>query len=162
MILTVLALAVYGGALATAVMTDVMTLRIPNWISALLAGAFFVAAALVPKSVDWASHLSAGVIVLLAGMGLFAWGKIGGGDVKLLAAVSLWNGLALLPSLVLTVGIAGGGVALACLVLRRIGLGPLLAARGFQAASLAPDKGIPYAAAIAVGCGMLAPHLFLF
>ena len=161
MILTTVALAIYVGALATAVVTDIISLRIPNWISVLLMVTFFAAGALAPKPVDWVSHFAAGFIVLLLGMGLFAWDKIGGGDVKLLAAVSLWNGLPLLPTLVLTIGIAGGVVALACIALRRLGVGLLLEARGFQAASLASDRGIPYATAIAVGCGIQFPQVFL-
>jgi|SRR5579859_1132528 len=155
------ALAIYAGALGTAVITDVIALQIPNWISVLLVATFFAAAALAPTPVDWISHLAAGFIVLTLGIGLLAWNKLGGGDVKLLAAVSLWNGLPLLPALVLTIGIAGGGVALACIALRRLGVGPLLEARGFQAASLAAGRGIPYAAAIAVGCGIQAPHFLL-
>jgi prepilin peptidase CpaA len=162
MILGFLAGMVYAGLLAVAVISDVATLRIPNWISVLLVAAFVAAALLAAEPVDWFSHLAAGIIVLLVGMALFAWGKLGGGDVKLLAAVSLWHGLPLLPALVLAIGIAGGILALACLALRRMDVGPLLEARGWRAASLARGMGIPYAVAIAAGCGLLAPKLFLF
>jgi prepilin peptidase CpaA len=160
MIFTTAFLAIYVGALVAAVISDVMTLRIPNSISLVLVAAFFAAAVLAPAPVDWISHLAAGAIVLLIGIGFFAWGKIGGGDVKLLAAVALWNGLPLLPALVLTIGIAGGAVAVACVMLRRSGIGPFLASRGFEAASLLPDRGIPYAAAIALGCAIQIPQYF--
>ena len=161
MILATIAIAIYLLAIAIAMTTDIISLRIPDWISAVLAATFFAAAALTAKPVDLVSHVAAGVLILLVGVPLFAWDKIGGGDVKLLAAVSLWNGLPLLPALVLTIGIACGMIALACIALRRLGVGPLLEARGFKAASLGLGRGMPFAAAVGIGCGVQLPHVFL-
>ena len=86
------------GLLITATITDIIWLRIPNWIPAGIVVLFLTAAMAEPRSLDWwGSHLSAGLVVLLVGMVVFAWGKLGGGDVKLLAAVALLFGLTPLP-----------------------------------------------------------------
>lgn len=142
-------------------MTDIRSLRIPNMIPLLLVLLFFVVAVFVlsSRSVDWSSHLLAAAIVFTAGIGLFAWGKFGGGDVKLLTAVALWHGLHLLPALLIRVAFVGGALALICLVLRRTALATFLTNRGIQAVVLEDGGGIPYAIAIAGACGLLLPYL---
>lgn len=152
-------LPVYGGLLAIAAITDLAYLRIPNFIPIALTLAFLIAAALSPRPVDWISHLGAGGIVLAVGMGLFAWGKIGGGDVKLCAAAALWNGWGLLPSLLLAIGIIGGLVAVFCVVLRQFGVGFLFERYGIPSVALQAGQGIPYGVAIAAGCLLLLPNL---
>jgi prepilin peptidase CpaA len=145
----------YGGLLAVAVASDVATLRIPNFVPLALALLFVPAALLSPRPVDWVSHLAAAAISLVVGIGLFAWGKLGGGDVKLIAAVALWHGLQPLPALVLLIGIVGGIVAILCLLLRWAGLGRFLAARGADLVALRAGAEIPYAVAIAGASGLL-------
>jgi prepilin peptidase CpaA len=152
----------YGGLLATAVLTDLHALRIPNMIPLLLVGLFVVVAVLsvwTARPVDWPSHLLAGGIVFAAGLGLFAWGKIGGGDVKLLTAVALWHGLRLLPELLLATALLGGVLGLAFLVLRKSGLAAVLAASGVRSVVLEDGAGIPYAVAIVAACGLMLPYL---
>lgn len=152
-------LSAYGVLLGTAALADIAYLRIPNVISLSLVVLFFAAALVSPQPVNWGSHLAAGGIVLAVGMGLFAWGKIGGGDVKLISAAALWNGLTLLPSLLLAIGVIGGLVAVVWLVLRRSGMHLLLETHGMPTASLQSGVGIPYAVAIAAGCLLLLPDL---
>ena len=152
----------YSLLLAIAAATDIATLKIPNFVSLLLAALFPAAAALAVHPVVWLSHLAAGLAMLAIGVGLFAWGKLGGGDVKLIAAVALWHGVGLLPSLLLLVGIIGGVVSIACLVLRWARIGVFLAARGIPSVALQPGADIPYAVAIAVACWLLLPHLPVF
>ena len=152
----------YGGLLLTAVLTDIRWLRIPNLIPLLLVGLFVVVAALSVLSsrpVDWPSHLLAGGIVFAVGIGLFAWNKIGGGDVKLLTAVALWHGLRLLPGLLLWTALLGGVLGLAFLFLRKSGLAALLSAKGVESAVLEDGAGIPYAVAIVAACGFMLPYL---
>ena len=145
----------YGGLLAAAVASDVAALRIPNFVPLALALLFLPAALLSPGPVDWLSHLGAAAIALAVGIGLFAWGKLGGGDVKLIAAVALWHGLRLLPALVLLIGIIGGIAAILVLVLRWAGVGRFLAARGADLVALRTGADIPYALAIAGAGGLL-------
>ncbi|MGA3002798.1 MAG: prepilin peptidase [Acetobacteraceae bacterium] len=151
---------VFIGSLIVATITDIVWLRIPNWIPACIALLFLVAAVAEPRSLAWwGSHLGAGGIVLLVGMGVFAWGKIGGGDVKLMTAVALWFGLSPLPALLLAIGVVGGGVSIACVVLRGVGSGAMLEYLGLRAVALETGQGVPYAVAIAVGCWLMAGGL---
>jgi prepilin peptidase CpaA len=146
----------FVGLLILAVITDIVWLRIPNWISACIALLFVAAALAEPRSPSWwGSHLGAGCIVLLAGICVFAWGKIGGGDVKLLTGVALWFGLAPLPALLVIIGVVGGVVSIACLVLRGYRSGALLEYYGVRAVALEKGQGVPYAVAIAAGCWLV-------
>jgi Flp pilus assembly protein protease CpaA len=155
-----LAIVPFVGLLIAATITDIVWLRIPNWIPAGIAVLFLAAAVAEPRSLAWwGSHLGAGGIVLLVGMGIFAWGKIGGGDVKLLTGVALWFGLSPLPALLLAIGVVGGVVSIACVVLRGSGSDALLEYLGLRAVSLEKGQGVPYAVAIAAGCWLMAGGL---
>jgi prepilin peptidase CpaA len=147
---------VFAGLLIAATITDVMWLRIPNWISAGVIVAFLGAAMAEPRALAWwGSHLGAGAVVLVVGMAIFAWGKIGGGDVKLLTGVALWFGLAPLPALLLAIGVVGGVVSIACVVLRAQGSAAVLGYLGMRAVALEKGQGVPYAVAIAAGCWLM-------
>jgi prepilin peptidase CpaA len=147
------AIVLFVGLLAAAAITDIVWLRIPNWISIGIALLFLVAAMAAPRVVNWwVSHFAAGFIVFLFGIAIFACGKIGGGDVKLLAAVALWFGLTPLPELLLAIGVIGGVVSIACLILRVYGSGAWLELLGMRAVVLEKGQGVPYAVAIAAGC----------
>jgi len=64
---------------------------------------------------DWSSlpwHLLCGMGVLVVGIMIFALGWLGGGDVKLLAALALWAGPDHLVLLLLMTCLAGGILAL--------------------------------------------------
>jgi prepilin peptidase CpaA len=150
----------FVGLLIVAAVTDIVWLRIPNWISAGVALLFLAAAMAEPRNLAWwGSHLGAGCIVLLVGICVFAWGKIGGGDVKLLTGVALWFGLAPLPELLVAIGAVGGAVSVACLVLRGSGSGALLEYFGMRAVALENGQGVPYAVAIGAGCWLMAGGL---
>jgi prepilin peptidase CpaA len=146
-------LLMFAALLVIAMATDVAWLRIPNWVTATLIVLFPLAALAAPHDgAWWLSHLAGGTIVLVVGMGLFAWGKIGGGDAKLMAAIGLWSGLALLPALLLTIGVLNGAVILLYLGIRGYGIGAYLEAHGLHLVSLQPGKDMPFAVAAAAGC----------
>jgi prepilin peptidase CpaA len=148
-----LAILLFAALLMAALVTDVVWLRIPNWIAVSLIVLFPVAALAAPRSGSWwLSHVAAGAIVLVVGMGLFAWGKIGGGDAKLMAAIGLWSGLALLPSLFLVIGVLNGAVILIYMGIRFYCIGAYFEARGVHIVSLQPGKDMPFAVAAAAGC----------
>jgi prepilin peptidase CpaA len=149
-----LALAAYAGLLVYAACSDIARLIIPNWVSIALAAAFPVAALIAGAPLGGVGlHLLFGFAVLAIGFALFQFNIIGGGDAKLLAAVSIWTGYsAFIPFIMWTV-IAGGILAAA-----------LMAARQFMSAETYPaavthllkkQNGIPYGVAIMVG-GLLA------
>lgn len=92
---------------------DALSMRIPNWLTALIAIAFLPMALLTGMPLLTVGlHLAVGVGMFVAGFALFALGLFGGGDAKLLAAAGLWLGWPdVIPFLVLT-AFAGGALAL--------------------------------------------------
>lgn len=142
------------GLTVAATLTDLRSYRIPNRISLAVAGLFPVY--VLAGFADAGSGLLAGGIVFAIGVFLFSRGWMGGGDVKLLAAVSLWAGTELLLPMILIVSITGGimsavewmrGGGLRRILSRyipTIDVGPALTAGGEQAV-------VPYAAAILAG-----------
>jgi len=130
--------AVFGGVLIGAGISDAMTFRIPNTLPLILVGVFALNA--ITSSMPYADvlwHVAAGAIVLAAGTALFAWNKIGGGDVKLAAAVALWVGTSWLMALLFLISLVGLVLALAVIVLRLYGF--------------AAKASLPYGVAIAGG-----------
>jgi prepilin peptidase CpaA len=99
--------------LICAAASDVMSLRIPNWLTALTAALFFPMALLTGMPlVDFAMHVAAGLGLFCAGFLFFQIGLFGGGDAKLMAAAGLWFGTAqTLPFLFMT-AMAGGLLAM--------------------------------------------------
>ena len=74
---------------------DVKTMWIPNWVSIALAAAFIPAAIAAGLSMEAIGlHLAFGAGMLLVCAALFYLGVFGGGDAKVIAAASLWTGLA--------------------------------------------------------------------
>jgi prepilin peptidase CpaA len=96
---------------------DALSMRIPNWLTALIALSFLPMALLtgMPWSVI-GEHALVGLGLFVAGFALFALGVFGGGDSKLLAAAGLWLGWAdLMPFLVMTA--FAGGILAICVAL---------------------------------------------
>ena len=92
---------------------DALSMRIPNWLTLTIAGAFLPMAVLTAMPLAMlGTHLLTGLGMFVLGFALFALGLFGGGDAKLLAAAGLWLGWPdLMPFLVMT-AFAGGGLAL--------------------------------------------------
>jgi prepilin peptidase CpaA len=140
--------------------TDVISRRIPNPLSLALAGAGAAriladllaapgsAMALVALTDLWIA-----LVVFAVGAGLFALGWFGGGDVKLLAAGTLWLGAAQAGAFLYLPVLAGGVLALAfhgrraAVRIRGAGGGP------------APEVSLPYGVAIAAGGILLTTGL---
>jgi prepilin peptidase CpaA len=140
-----------GALLLVACWTDISSLRIPNWISAGIAGLFALFAIGLPLT-DTLQHVLAGLLVLVGGLGLFAWGKLGGGDVKLLTATSLWVGWGpMLLDLFLAIGVLGAAISLIVIALRSRIVAGVFHGKGYRPAVLDPNAGAPYAVAIAGG-----------
>jgi len=108
--------------------------------------------------------LGCALAVFIVGAVLFAFNKLGGGDVKLLAVATLWAGPAGTPALLMLTGVLGGALALFLLM----PLGSQLATFGramLGQTSLVTERGlampVPYGIAIA-GAGLivvLSPYL---
>lgn len=99
--------------LIAAALIDVMSLRIPNWLTVLTALLFFPMALAV--HMPWAEfqwHLLAGALLLVAGYILFALRVFGAGDGKLMAAAGLWFGTFKIFPFLLFTALAGGLLAI--------------------------------------------------
>jgi prepilin peptidase CpaA len=146
-------LTVFPALVIIAALSDITTFTIPNRISLLLLAAFVPAALAVGRPLsgigfDFAVALAA----LIAGMGMFAAGWIGGGDAKLFAAAALWLGAPGLPVFLIVTALAGGGLAVLLLNARSPWLRPHLSAAPPWLDRLAtPGAAVPYGAAIAAG-----------
>jgi prepilin peptidase CpaA len=131
---------------------DVLSRRISNRLSLLLALAFLPAA--------WAAgmplmsilvHSAAGLGLLTVGFALFSFGFVGGGDAKLIAAAGVWFGFdGLVPFLTMTV--LAGGLLAAILLVRSLfpfALRPM--APGAPSCWGGVKPSVPYGYAIAAG-----------
>lgn len=141
----------FTAAMVCAAISDLRTLQIPNWVSALVAVMFLPSALLADISLHGiAIHYGTGLLLFVIGALLFARGLFGGGDVKLLAATGVWVGWVNLLPYLLVVSILGGLLALASILLRRIKQLPAFLA---PLPWLKPGDGrgqpIPYGVAIA-------------
>lgn len=151
-ILQLALLAILPALVIIAGLGDLVSMKIPNWISGLLVLGFLPAAlvfGLTPGAI--AAHAGVAVVALLIGMGLFALRLLGGGDVKLMAAACLWFGLSGSGLFILTTALIGGLFSLVLLAGRTwlqpyVGGGPRWFARLME-----PRGHIPYGVAIAAG-----------
>ncbi len=142
-----------------AAVTDLLTMRIPNWISVTLLLMFAAVLPLTGGGVSEAlSHLQAGLLVFAAGFVLFAFGWMGGGDVKLSSAVALWMGWELLPALLMATALLGGALTLALLLFRRFQLFPQMAGVEWVARLHDKNTGVPYGVAIAGAALLVLPE----
>ncbi len=106
-----LGLLIFLGALVAAALRDFMSYEIPNRYPAMIMASFVIYAINEPGSL-WLGSLMAAIMLLVPGTVLLACGRLGGGDVKLLAAVALWAGIERLPLLLQATALAGGALAL--------------------------------------------------
>lgn len=139
--------------------SDLFTMTIPNRISLLLVGCFFVIALLAGYSgQEFLMHMAAGAIVLALGFVCFSFGWMGGGDAKLAAATALWFGFEHLAEYLLVAMIGGGVLTLGLLSLRTLPL-PGFVLRWEWLTRLHDEKtGIPYGIALAAAALMVYPE----
>jgi prepilin peptidase CpaA len=158
--------------LAIAALFDLRQQRIPNWIAAIAGVLGTAALAMNDPGALWL-HVLVALLVLIAGIIIWSCGWLGGGDVKLLAALSLWAGPSHVDSLLFATALFGGLLALAMVLARRASasplamlpllyIGQLLTSRSpaMLAHSPRPPDALPYGLAVACG-GCWLVHLLL-
>jgi prepilin peptidase CpaA len=155
-------LIVLTGLLIWAGVSDARRFEIPNRISLGLVTLFPVYLAATPDPIHPLPSLLLAVFVFVIGAALFAGGFIGGGDVKLFAAVTLWVGPAGFTPFLLRTAILGGvlgGILLtrpgAALAQRVMAPGTLI-----DGSAAAMRRPVPYGIAIALAglWGLLLPQ----
>ncbi|NKB22116.1 MAG: hypothetical protein GKS01_16630 [Alphaproteobacteria bacterium] len=124
--------------------TDLKTFTIPNHIPfalLLLAIPFGMTS---PNAFPWLSSIAIGAAVLVTGVGFFSMNLMGGGDVKLMAVVSLWAGPAYALDFILVTAFAGGLLSGFALLKKKYGF-----AGGWDNQPF--ENVVPYGVAIAFG-----------
>jgi prepilin peptidase CpaA len=112
----------FGGLLTLlvlAALTDLRERRIPNWLTAGTAALYPVYLVLSPVPVAWPGAVGLALLVGVVGLALFSRELIGGGDVKLIAAIALWAGLDHFTQFALVTTLTGGVLGLISLWLQR-------------------------------------------
>lgn len=133
-------LALLAVALAVVIVGDWRTRTIPNWLNgaiALLAIPFWWIAGLALWP-DIAVQIGMALILFLFFALAFRFGAMGGGDVKLIAALALWLPPVAMIKLLVVMSLAGGLLTIAMLIRHRL-------------AKAGHKLEIPYGIAIAFG-----------
>lgn len=161
--MNMLLLAVFPLAMIFGAMWDLATMTIPNVLTVALAAMFFVLAPFA--GLEWqvvALHTGAGVLVLLVAMAFFAFGWIGGGDAKFVAAIALWLGFYELPAYLIVASILGGALTLSLLWFRTLPLPLFMVKREWIARLHDRESGIPYGVALGVAGLLMFQHSIWF
>ena len=142
--------AILAAMLIVAATGDLRTRTIPNWLNGAIAlGAipFWIASGL-DLWPDMALQIGIAALVFVLFAIAFHFGAMGGGDVKMVTALSLWLSLGAVVKLLVIMSIAGGVLTLVMLVRDRI-------------AKSGKKLEIPYGVAIAFGGFWLIAERFL-
>jgi prepilin peptidase CpaA len=159
MILDLARLMLFPALMAFAAASDLFTMTISNRVSLALAGGFLALAVLGGMApADILSHLGAGAAVLAIAFACFAMGWVGGGDAKVAAAAALWFGFGHLLDYLLYASLLGGGLTLLLLQFRQLPLPYPFARQAWLLKLHAPESGIPYGIALAIGAMMIYPE----
>ncbi len=151
-----------AGLLMWAAVSDLRSYLIPNRIVLAIIALYPIyclSGYLGGMPVDWSGGVLGAALVFALGFTIFSMGMVGGGDVKLAAAVALWTGLGWLVMLGLIVGLAGGLLSIGIISARtltimrmptelRVAVYPYGRFNTFRAILQTPA---PYGAAIAFG-----------
>ena len=156
-------LAVFPAALLIAATTDIYDFKIPNWISILLIAAYPLAGISVgAPMMAMVEGLLLGGAVLVVGFVLFAVKFFGGGDAKLIAAVSPWIGLAGFSEFFMSMVLAGGFLAIFLIAFRKTPALPVYAHAPWLLRMHQNRHELPYAVAISCGGLMTFPKTPFF
>lgn len=129
--------------LLAAAIEDAVRLRISNLTCGLVFVGALVAMGVHGFSLSLWQNALVCIVILALGTPAFAAGWLGGGDVKLLAALGLWLDLQAAFGLIAAVFIAGGLLAIISIAARRAGI--------WRRHANPRDGRIPYGVAIAAG-----------
>jgi prepilin peptidase CpaA len=154
----IIKLLLFPALMAFAASSDLLTMKIPNWVCLIMIGGFVILALAAGMSLQqFALHAGAGLLVLGITFGFFARGWIGGGDAKLAAATALWFGFEHLLDYALYGSIFGGVLTLVLLQYRAFPLPAVLVGRVWAERLHQPNGGVPYGIALAAAAMVVYP-----
>ncbi|MEA2906182.1 MAG: prepilin peptidase CpaA [Alphaproteobacteria bacterium] len=152
-------LLLFPAMMAFAASSDLLTMTIPNRVSLVMVGGFFLLALTAGMSMaEVASHVGAAFIVLAIAFGFFARGWIGGGDAKLAAATALWFGFGHLMDYALYGSLFGGALTLLILRFRAMAMPGILVGQEWAERLHQPEGGVPYGIALATAALVVYPN----
>ena len=94
--------------LMVAAIWDVLTFKIPNWLTLLIAALFFPMALATGLPLDgFVWHVAGGILLFAVGFIMFQFNLLGGGDAKMLAAGGLWFGMTNIYGFIILAALAG-------------------------------------------------------
>jgi prepilin peptidase CpaA len=136
-----------------AMVTDIATYRIPNWVNGALLALYPIACVLLQADMSvWLHGLYGFGVLFVVGMLIFALRIMGGGDVKMIAVLALWVGFGQpLLLFVIYFALLGGVMTLLLMFLRKIAPYVVLKWRGVQGnipRVLSYEEPLPYGVAI--------------
>lgn len=126
--------ALLTAALVGVILFDISRYIIPNMLN-LAIFVLYVWAAYV-LDLPWIMALMAAGIVLVIGLGMFALGLMGGGDIKLLVVLTLWTGWGTQTLQFIMLTAIAGGVLVVIVLLLRFFLPPFFS-------KLSPGRNVP-------------------
>ena len=162
-IMEIALLSFFPALMAFAAVSDLLSMTISNRVSLLLAAGFPVfayAAGLPPEMIG--IHLLVGLGALVLGFALFAFGWIGGGDAKLVAATAVWLGWGNVFDYLLLSSVFGGMLTLFILYARSYMLPHRLASVAWIARLHDRATGVPYGIALAAAALIVYPQITLW
>lgn len=152
-------LLLFPAMMAFAASSDLLTMKIPNFVSLIMIAGFAILAVASGMSLEqMAMHAGAGLLVLCITFGFFTRGWIGGGDAKLAAATALWFGFEHLMEYALYGSVFGGVLTLVLLQYRAFPLPSILVGRTWAERLHEPKGDVPYGIALAAGAMVVYPN----
>ena len=145
----------FASLMIVAAWTDAIDYKIPNRLIVALLILYPAYVLTASRAINWPMDIALATGILAAGLVLYGTGKFGAGDVKLIAAASVWAGTEHALNFILLTGIAGGAVALAYIL--RINFGWVVGRPPVGDKT----KLLPYGIAIAAGGLFVAAKLII-
>lgn len=153
---------IFAVPLLLACYTDFDRMKIPNWVSLAMAAGFFLTLPLTWAGLPtFGEHLTIGAIFFCAGFAMFAFGWLGGGDAKLMAAIALWLDWGSVANFIIYTTLVGAALGIA-LILSRKFMPMFLQSNALVTKLHQGGKDMPYAFALAAGGFAIWPSTAIF
>jgi len=153
---------IFSAFMAMAAYKDATTMKIPNWISLAMVAGFFVITPFVWQGFQvFGEHLLVGLAFFVAGFAMFAFGWLGGGDAKLMAATALWWQWSDATTYIVYTTLIGAALGLFLLLGRKfMPVSVMTAPWAYHL--FKEEKNMPYGLALAGGAMLTLPNSAIF
>jgi len=150
--------ALFLGLLVYAAIKDVSEYKIPNSLTLSVVFLYPAHVLASPVAVDWLGGIIVATVVLMITTGMFAARILGGGDVKLIVAVSLWAGPAAIVDFIIVTALCGAMLAIVMFSPLRYAIAQFYESLGYiRARDAVLGNLLPYGVAISAGGVAIAP-----